>query len=401
MKIWRFSQFIPGMVSFLLLTSVQAGAPLWTFTPLTATSMILPLNGTATVNYRVTNQSARPHTLVVKPVQGITQITNGAGLCGNPFVLPSRGASCILSLQINASQLTDNITGGPMVCQQGSTLQCYQPGANDILDISILDPSTSAAISVTGSPLVLIVNGAAGVLTIHNTSTDVTATNIKSDFTGTALAGKVTETGNTCASVAPGTSCQLTFTPGATGVAQTSFPVKGDNTTTINPDIAVVTVGDPFHGGVVACTDGGLDNLIAATMDISANIIWGNYILTGANSNTDGATNTTTIVAVLGNNGGMPYAAQLCNDFAIDSQGNAPCQVGNVCYNDWFLPARQQLHCLFLNQVPVGNFFPDNYWTSTENSNTEAWFQSFAIDIQFVDDKLLNPDRVRCVRPLS
>lgn len=73
-----------------------AGTPLWTFTPLTATTITVAANATATVQYQVTNQSAKSHTLTVKPMAGITQLTTGLGICSNPFMLAGK-ASCVLS----------------------------------------------------------------------------------------------------------------------------------------------------------------------------------------------------------------------------------------------------------------------------------------------------------------
>ena len=118
-------------------------------------------------------------------------------------------------MQINGSELNGSISDGPTVCQQDSTNQCYRPAAADILHITQIQP-TDAAITVSDSPLSLVANGSASSLTINNTSSNVTATNIRSDFTGTALEGHVIETGNTCASVTPGSTCTLTYTPGGT-----------------------------------------------------------------------------------------------------------------------------------------------------------------------------------------
>lgn len=127
-------------------------------------------------------------------------------------------------------------------------------------------------------------------------------------------------------------------------------------------------VGQSTGGGVIAALNGGLSNLIAATADNSPGISWGAFTAVGvaAQSTTDGASNTSAIVATFGNNGGQPYAAQLCNNYDIDSQGNTPCQVGNTCYNDWFVPARDQLAALFTNKVAVGGFSNAPYWSSTE-----------------------------------
>ena len=113
--------------------------------------------------------------------------------------------------------------------------------------------------------------------------------------------------------------------------------------------------------------------------------------------------NTTAIVAALGNNGGVPYAAQVCSLREIDSQGNTPCQAGNTCYNDWALPSKDQLNTLFLNRVAVGGFTGGIYWTSTEHSAVptgNAWAQLFGGGIQGFSGKS-NTNLVRCVRPFT
>lgn len=479
------------MVLLLTIATLSyAGAPVWTFTPLTATTISVPSNDTATVQYTVTNQSSRVHTLSMQSIQGITQITTGLGICGNPFILTAK-ASCTLSLQVNGSQLTAPINDGPIVCEQGSTLQCYRPASNDILHITQASAITDATITVTGSPLTLTTNGPAGTLTINNTSLIVAATNITSDFTGTALDGNVTETGNTCTSVAPQSSCTLTYTPGSTTVAQTSFPIQGSNTNavtaaiqidagitidTVSPssgpasggtgvmltgsgftgatsltfggtaatnlnvvsstsvtavtpahatgavDVVITTpsgsatktngftyattaVGQSAYGGTIACLNGSLNNLIAATADNSTGIQWGgNGSTTNATSTTDGATNTATIVTALG--AGSTYAAGLCSNYEIDSQGNTPCESGNACYNDWFLPAGNntgasgQLNCLYTNQATIGGFASAFYWSSTEVSAFLASLQNFSGGGQGSGSKnsIL---RVRCVRAFT
>jgi len=485
------NRLVVGLLAILCITTVQAGTPLWTFAPLTATTLSVPSTETATVQYRVTNQSKKTHTLTMQPNPAITQLTTGLGVCGNPFVLLG-GASCTLSLQVNGGQLTQSISGGPDVCEQGSSLQCYRPALNDILRITQDSPITTATITVSGSPLTLTTNGLTGMLTISNTSLAVAATNITSNFTGTALDGNVTETGNTCAIIAPLSSCTLTFTPGNTVVPQTNFPIQGSNTnavtaeiaiqsgstlTAVNPnsgaaaggtgvtltgtgltgatgvtfggtaatsvnvvdsntvtavtpahatgvvDVVITTpsggatcpgcftypamaVGQPAYGGTIACLNGGLNNLIAATADNSTSIEWGGFgtlIGASAQSTTDGASNTTAIVTALGTNGGTPYAAKLCSDYEIDSQGNTPCQVGNTCYNDWFLPAGNnltasgQLNCLYTNRVAIGGFASTFYWNSTELDADSALIQSFSGGGQFFLDKN-NTAQVRCVR---
>jgi len=122
------------LVSMLFLSVSYAVAPVWTFTPLTATTVSVPPNGSAIVQYTVTNQSYKDHTLIMKDITGVTQITTGSGVCGNPFVLPGR-ASCTLTLQINGSQAMSGNTDGPSACEHGSILQCYRPSPPDTLVI--------------------------------------------------------------------------------------------------------------------------------------------------------------------------------------------------------------------------------------------------------------------------
>ncbi|HCJ1100792.1 TPA: DUF1566 domain-containing protein [Legionella pneumophila] len=293
-----------------------AGKPLWNLDPLTATTIEISPTGTAIVQYLVTNQSKNPHTLAMLPIQGVTQITTGSGICANPFMLPTKGSSCILSLRINGAQLTKPINDGPVVCQGGNPNQCYRPNAEDVLRIT---------------------------------------------------------------------------------KSQT------------------IAIGQPFGGGVVACLNGGLNNLIAATADNPASPIqWGvlgTAVGAGAQSPTDGASNTVAIVATL-TALGVPintYAAGICSTYQVDSQGNTPCQPGNACYNDWFLPAGNnltatgQLNCLFTNRVAIGGFASGDYWSSTEFSGiptSSAWVQNFGNGSQNVDFKSDNL-RVRCVRAFT
>lgn len=151
------------MVFLLTITALSyAGAPVWTFTPLTATSVSVPSNGTATIQYQVTNQSAKSHSLLMTPIAGITQTTTGAGVCSSPFTLPSRGSSCTLSLTVNGSQLTHSITDGPIVCEQGSTLQCYRPSPSNVLNINVgmLEYTIGGTVSGLSGSVVLQNNGA-------------------------------------------------------------------------------------------------------------------------------------------------------------------------------------------------------------------------------------------------
>ena len=120
-------QLFIAVIAFLLITLGHAAKPVWTFTPdpYYPPTVSITSAGSATIKYVVTNQSRRAHTLVMQPIVGITQITSGS--CSNPFILGYQ-ESCTLNLMVNGSALTSDVRGGPVVCQQGSTSECYQPG---------------------------------------------------------------------------------------------------------------------------------------------------------------------------------------------------------------------------------------------------------------------------------
>lgn len=79
------------------------------------------------------------------------------------------------------------------------------------------------------------------------------------------------------------------------------------------------------------------------------------------------------IVTALG--AGTTYAAGLCQAYATT--------VVTGGYNTWFLPANDQLNCLYTNRVAIGNFdliSQPYYWSSTEfsgNPTNNAWYENF------------------------
>lgn len=119
----------------------HADQPVWTFTPTTATTVVFPVNLTSSIIYKVSNQSSRAHTLVIKPIQGVMQV----GAC----VLAPKGQTgdtCTLNLSVTGNQLpSGGISGGPVLCQSNSDgtpnpNQCYQPNPQDRLNITVGAP---------------------------------------------------------------------------------------------------------------------------------------------------------------------------------------------------------------------------------------------------------------------
>jgi hypothetical protein len=152
------------------------------------------------------------------------------------------------------------------------------------------------------------------------------------------------------------------------------------------------TIGTAYGGGKIACTTatGGVKNLIATTADNSTGAQWSQTISTAvpnpkATSNTNGRSNT---LAAYTQNTNPTSAIQIC--YELNSGG----------YQDWYLPAKDELNCLFQNRVAIGGFTSVIYWSSTEGIASVAWSQLFSDGVQNGVSKFLST-RVRCVRAFT
>ena len=91
--------------------------------------------------------------------------------------------------------------------------------------------------------------------------------------------------------------------------------------------------------------------------------------------------------------GSGSYAAQLC--YELSSGG----------YDDWYLPSKYELNLMYenigkgnaLGLGNVGGFANDDYWSSTEDDFTTAWYQGFTNGYQNYFNKL-STSYVRAVR---
>ncbi|MDR3443067.1 MAG: IPT/TIG domain-containing protein [Legionella sp.] len=352
-------------------------------------------------------------------------------LMGNPCTSSTHYVSCILSLITNgptgtftifnnsttvtAKGITSNFTGTalsgrvretgnscvPLLAPQKTCVLTYTPGGTVTpqTNFTIKGKNTSA---ITAA---ITINSSLGLTSI-NPTTGAASGGTAVTLTGSGLTGTtaVTFDGVPATNVHVVNATTVTAVTPAHAVGSVTVQITaptGNSSLANGYTYVTTTVGQPSSGGIVACLGGGTQNLITASSNNSSSIEWGGAgTFTNTPSTADGAANTTTIVAVVGNNGGTPYAAQLCDTYQVDSQGNTPCQTGNACYSDWFLPATAQLTCLYDNQITIGGFNVTNYWSSTEQGPDAAFSIDFTSGSQQAESKNTT-NNVRCVRSFT
>lgn len=273
----------------------------------------------------------------------------------------------------NVTVLTQPAIQTCMVINGSGTL----PAQNvTTVGVSCITNTTTLSVAATG---VIPVSGGTGTIVVTNIGS-IAATNVAAQLPS-AWSG-VTQDASNCAVLTPGASCMLQFTSATPYVAQGGIAIAADNVGSPNPTTAlafsvggdlVFAVTSASTAKVVALTDAGLD-------------VWGGMgtaIGVAAQSLTDGAGNTSAIVASLGT--ALTYAANFCN---ASTSGGAPA-------GTWYLPAACEIGSAGgLANCPAGIAnIEDNlmrlgfgnlagpYWTSTEYASTPAnvaWLMDYS-----------------------
>jgi hypothetical protein len=144
-----------------------------------------------------------------------------------------------------------------------------------------------------------------------------------------------------------------------TQVSFTTLPIYSIGNTALGGKVAYILVaGDPGYDANVQ------HGLIAATSDHSSTIRWynGSSVTTGATATAlgTGFANTNTIIQIQGSTS-TTYAAGIAR--AHNGGG----------FNDWYLPSKDELYKLYLNQTAIGGFTGSWYYSSSESGSSTAW----------------------------
>ncbi len=147
----------------------------------------------------------------------------------------------------------------------------------------------------------------------------------------------------------------------------------------------IYSIGDFAHGGIVFWIDEtGEHGLVCAKQDYGVTIRW----YAGTNGDTRaygdgpfaGNMNTKIIIAahVAIGDDGSTYAARVCAELKVTE--------GGISYADWYLPSKEELNQMYLNQSKIdstatanggSSFGATTYWSSTEFGTNGAWPQNF------------------------
>ena len=193
-------------------------------------------------------------------------------------------------------------------------------GSANVSNLVVACTQNFTTLSVSSSPLVIAVKGASSALTVTNTGAFL-ATNVTATLPGGWSA--VIQDASACTSLMPGASCALSFSSPTPYVASGAVSIQGDNTS-----LASATIGFSLNGFPIFDVPSASTATVVDSADLSGRFAWGgDGTTTGANSLTDGASNTQALLVSLG----------------AGNSAASRCAASTRSGLSWYLPAICQL----------------------------------------------------------
>jgi hypothetical protein len=126
--------------------------------------------------------------------------------------------------------------------------------------------------------------------------------------------------------------------------------------------------GKTYQGGLIFYFNTSTGTGLAAAPNDLGQAQWGCYgtLLSGSSGIAVGTGKQNTIDITSGCTDSNT-AAKLCTDLVLSG------------FDDWFLPSKEELSLIYgyLHTKGIGNFTNNNYWSSSQVSNTHAWYVYF------------------------
>ncbi len=212
------------LLNLFLVNNILASTPLWTFTPLTPTSVYVTPNTITDVRYLITNQSSETHTIALQPFPfRVTSILPNS--CGEVFTL-GPNESCILAIFIAGLELSASYIGGPTICESSGILLCYTPSEADVLTVIF----SGHSISLDKKIIRYSKNDVVQSITIINDSAEKTIHNVQINLKKGHLDKYLMQNANDCKNILPKQSCTI-YLERINGdmIPKSSLEIQGDN----------------------------------------------------------------------------------------------------------------------------------------------------------------------------